>query len=513
MDRCHDKDADSPAALRKQSRLYRMLIAADGALLGADDDIAMLRKICKSGFAVPEITAAWAGLVDPATGQFDLVACSSLLNSCRPLVRSLVQEPDAHNHSPTMRALRDGKPQFDACASALPLPEIAKPLRSSLSIAGIAALPLRRAGRTVGTLTLYVNEPDYFDAESRRALESIADRISFVLDHLDAHHRLDGREAEFRALVEQSLTGIYMIEAGRFTYVNARLCEILERSRGEILALSPTDVTCEGDRALVAEQIRRRLSGEAEHSRYEFRIVRPSGEIRHVGAHGSVAVVSGRRMIIGVLQDITERVAAEQGVEVQRIRAETALRGSVSAVSRMVELRDPYTAGHERRVGDIARRIGEFLGLPDAQLDGLEVIGGLHDIGKIAIPAEILSKPGRLTVPEFSLIKEHSRRGFEILAGIEFPWPVAQAVLQHHERIDGKGYPDGGKDGKIIVEARIIAVADTVEAMSSHRPYRTGKGIPAALEEIERGAGTSYDADVARACLTLFRDRGYQIPE
>jgi HD-GYP domain-containing protein (c-di-GMP phosphodiesterase class II) len=140
------------------------------------------------------------------------------------------------------------------------------------------------------------------------------------------------------------------------------------------------------------------------------------------------------------------------------------------------------------------------------------VIGTVHDIGKIAIPAEILSKPGKISVIEFEIIKTHAQHGYEILKEIDFPWPVAQSILQHHERLDGSGYPQGLKGDEILLEARILAVADTVEAMSSHRPYRAGLGIDAALKEIEAQSGKFYDPQAAAACLRLFREKNYQVP-
>jgi HD-GYP domain-containing protein (c-di-GMP phosphodiesterase class II) len=186
--------------------------------------------------------------------------------------------------------------------------------------------------------------------------------------------------------------------------------------------------------------------------------------------------------------------------------------GTIDAVSAMVELRDPYTAGHERRVAEIAAAIGAELGLTEVQIKGLKITGGVHDIGKIAVPAEILSKPGRLSALEFEIIKTHAQQGHDILKAIDFPWPVAQTILQHHERFDGSGYPQGLKGDQIIVEARILAVADTVEAMSSHRPYRGGLGIEAALHEIEVQSGKRYDPQTAAACLRLFREKHFQIP-
>jgi HD-GYP domain-containing protein (c-di-GMP phosphodiesterase class II) len=163
-------------------------------------------------------------------------------------------------------------------------------------------------------------------------------------------------------------------------------------------------------------------------------------------------------------------------------------------------------------VAEIAVAIGAELGFDARRQEGLRVAGYLHDIGKITIPAEILSKPGKLSSIEYELIKAHPQSSYNVLKDVDFPWPLAEVALQHHERMDGSGYPQGLKGEAILLEARIMAVADVIEAMSSHRPYRAGLGIDAALSEIERGRGSAYDADVADACLKLFREKGYVIP-
>ena len=220
----------------------------------------------------------------------------------------------------------------------------------------------------------------------------------------------------------------------------------------------------------------------------------------------------GRPAIIGLLQDISEKKRAEEEIRRYVEQLKTAFMSTVEVATIMSEMRDPYTAGHERRVAEIAVAIGAELGFDAHRQEGLRVAGHLHDIGKITIPSEILSKPGKLSAIEFRLIQGHAQASYDVLKGVEFPWPVAQVALQHHERMDGSGYPQGLKGEAILLEARIMAVADVVEAMSSHRPYRPGLGIDKALAEIERGRGTAYDADVADACLRLFRERRYQLP-
>jgi PAS domain S-box-containing protein/putative nucleotidyltransferase with HDIG domain len=207
--------------------------------------------------------------------------------------------------------------------------------------------------------------------------------------------------------------------------------------------------------------------------------------------------------VLGIGRDITDRRS------VDRIRK--ALGGTVQAIAVTVEARDPYTAGHQRRVADLARAIATEMNLPIDIIDGVRMAAVIHDLGKISVPAEILSKPTKLKKTEFDLIKEHSQSGYDILKDIDFPWPVARIVLEHHERMNGSGYPNGLMRDNILMESRIIAVADVVESMGSHRPYRPSLGIEAALEEIEKNRGTFYDTGAVDACLRVFREKGYQL--
>jgi HD-GYP domain-containing protein (c-di-GMP phosphodiesterase class II) len=211
--------------------------------------------------------------------------------------------------------------------------------------------------------------------------------------------------------------------------------------------------------------------------------------------------------------DNFEREALRRRAEEERTIAlnklKQSLDGCIQMAATVTEMRDPYTAGHQRRVSKLATAIASEMELSAELIEGIHFGSLIHDVGKIAIPAEILSKPGRLTEIEFMLIKTHPQAGYNILKGIDFPWPVAQMILQHHERLDGSGYPGGLKGDEIILEAKILIVADIVEAMSSHRPYRPGLGIDVALAEIERGRGTFYDSRIVDICTSLFRDKKF----
>jgi putative two-component system response regulator len=188
-----------------------------------------------------------------------------------------------------------------------------------------------------------------------------------------------------------------------------------------------------------------------------------------------------------------------------------ALRGTIGVLSQALEMRDPYTAGHQRRVATLSLALGKAMGLSEGVLEGVEMAAMVHDVGKIAVPADILSKPTRLSKAEFDIIKEHSTVGYEILKDVQFPWPLAEVVWQHHERLDGSGYPQGLQGDAIRLEARIIGVADVVEAMASHRPYRAALGIEVALEEITNKRGLFFDPMVVDACLRLFSEDGFQL--
>lgn len=244
-------------------------------------------------------------------------------------------------------------------------------------------------------------------------------------------------------------------------------------------------------------------------------LVTPAG--REVPVALSVTPVlgprGGLRGRVLVLRDVTLRKHAE--AELRRSMAElrTAFRQTVRALASMAEKRDPYTAGHQQRVARLACAIGRELGLSDDALEGLEMAGILHDVGKVYVPAEILSKPARLSHMEMGIMKSHPEVGFEILREVSFPWPVARAVLEHHERMDGSGYPGGLKGHEISLEARILAVSDVVEAMSSHRPYRAALGLEKALAEIKSGRGRSFDPEAVDICLRLFGAGGFSFEE
>jgi PAS domain S-box-containing protein len=244
----------------------------------------------------------------------------------------------------------------------------------------------------------------------------------------------------------------------------------------------------------------------------EYPIITRDGETRWVWERGTgIYSADGQLLFLeGFITDITRRKKSDTELDNSFKRLRAALGGTIQALAVAVETRDPYTAGHQKKVADLSRAIAVEMGLDANRTDGIRMSGVIHDLGKMGIPAEILSKPSKLTDIEYRLIKTHPKAGYDILKDVEFPWPIAQIVLQHHERYNGSGYPDGLKGDEILLEARIIGVADVVEAIASYRPYRPGLGVEKALGEITQNRGILFDPAVVDACLRLFIEKGYK---
>ena len=216
--------------------------------------------------------------------------------------------------------------------------------------------------------------------------------------------------------------------------------------------------------------------------------------------------------LVGIVEDfkdISRLKHTQKDLQESFDKFRKAMEGIIQAISLTIEKRDPYTAGHQRRVANLSHAIASEMGFSWDSIEGIRMAAAVHDLGKIHVPVAILSRPGRLTEPELMIIKLHPQIGFDILKRIEFAWPIAQTVLQHHERLDGSGYPYGLSGQDILMEARIVAVADVIEATSSHRPYRPAPGIDKAMDEISKGGGILYDSKVAETCLNLFTKKNF----
>jgi len=318
-------------------------------------------------------------------------------------------------------------------------------------------------------------------------------------------------EEKFRSIVEYSHEGILMVDDNyKLIYCNDELCRMLGRSRDEIIGQDFRKFLDEESRALVADRYLRRQAGEGMPPRYEFNIVKKDGTKRRVEISSDVIKdAAGKMKTVAQLLDITERKRAEEANHEMMKNLRKALNGTINVIASVVEARDPFTSGHQRRVADLARTIATEMKLPPDSIEAIRSAAIIHDLGKIHVPADILNKPGKLNEMEFNFIKAHPQVGYEILKDIEFPWPVAKIVYQHHERWNGSGYPQGLSNDEILLEARILAVADVVEAMASHRPYRPPLGIEKALEELSQNRGRLYDPRVVDACLRVFKEKKY----
>lgn len=324
-------------------------------------------------------------------------------------------------------------------------------------------------------------------------------------------HDLRESEKNFHRTIDESPLGVRIVTMeGETIYANKAILDMYGYESVE--ELKKTSVKERYTPESYAEYQKRKEARLREEgpSEYEISIFRKNGEIRHLQVFRKEIFWSGKQQSQIIYQDITERKKAEEKLELTLENLQQSVKATIQVLGMASEARDPYTAGHHKRVSDLALTIAKDMGLCEDKMEGLRMAGSIHDIGKLSVPAEILSKPTKLTDLEFSMIKEHSQSGYEMLKHVESPWPLAQIVQQHHERMNGTGYPNNLQGDDIILEARIIAVADVVEAMASHRPYRPALGIEPALEEIEKNKGVLYDTNVVDTCLTLFREKGYK---
>ena len=301
-------------------------------------------------------------------------------------------------------------------------------------------------------------------------------------------------------------------EKGNFTFVNSRGYQIFGYTEEDIAAgMNVLQTIVPEDRLRAMESITRRVRGE-EFPPNEYTAVRKDGSKFPALIYASPIVKDSMHTgMRGMLIDISERKQLEKRLEDSIGVLSKTLNDAVITMGKIVEMKDPYTAGHQLQVARLAAAMAELMGLTPQQVENIKTTAAVHDIGKIYIPSDILAKPGKLNQLEISIIRTHAQGSYDILKNIDFPGPIAAIALQHHERLDGSGYPNKLKGPDISVEARILAVADVVEAMSSHRPYRPSLGIDAALEEIISNRGLLYDADAVDACVKLIREKGFKL--
>jgi len=335
-------------------------------------------------------------------------------------------------------------------------------------------------------------------------------------DRKQAEKKLHESEEKYRNILENIEDGYFEVDlTGNFTFFNPSLCRILGYPREEMPGMNNRVFMDAENAKKVFRAFNEVYVTGVPRRGFEWEVIRKDGARVYMEVSVSLIARQGEKPtgFRGIARDVTERKKA--GAELQHTldSLRKAVGTTIQVMVSAVETRDPYTAGHQIRSADLSRAIATEMGLSSEKIEGIRMAGSIHDIGKLSIPAEILSKPTKLSEIELSLIREHARQGYEILKNVESPWPLAEMVFQHHERMDGSGYPRNLKGNEILMEARIIAVADVVEAMASYRPYRPGLGIDAALNEIEKNRGILYDADAVDICLRMFREKGYELPQ
>jgi PAS domain S-box-containing protein len=362
-----------------------------------------------------------------------------------------------------------------------------------------------------GALRTVILSAELLEIQGEQCLLTV---IHDITERTLAEKALKESEKKYRLLADNVEDVIFVLDMNlNYSYVSPSVKTLMGYEPEELLKQSSIETLMPSSRDLAIQTFSdimdQEKSGGGEIPLYrtlELEMGRKDGTSVWTEVKFSTIRDENRRLvgITGVTRDVSERRAVDQ-----RIRK--ALEATVQAIAVTVETRDPYTAGHQRRVADLARAIAVEMGFPVDMIDGLRMAAAIHDLGKISVPAELLSKPTRLTGIEFALIKTHSQCGYDILKDIDFPWPVARIVLEHHERMNGSGYPNGLTGDGILMESRMLSVADVVEAMASDRPYRASLGVDAALNEISQNRGILYDPNVSDVCLRLFREKDYRI--
>jgi PAS domain S-box-containing protein len=380
----------------------------------------------------------------------------------------------------------------------------------------VALIPLQTGDEIIGLLQLNDRRRNRFTLEMIHFFEGLGASIGIALTRIHAVEELKQSKALLEAVVENVPLMIFLKEATdlRFVIFNKAGEKLLGYDRRDLMGKNNLDLFPPEQSAHFMAKDREVLDGEIGMLDIPEEPILTAGKVQRLLHTRKVCIRSSdgaTKYLLGISEDITERKQAEKQLQDTLESLRKAVGVTIQVLASAVETRDPYTSGHQIRSADLARTIAMEMGLPKDKIEGIRMAGSIHDIGKLSIPAEILSKPTKLSEIEFAFIKEHANRGYEMLKDVVSQWPLAEIVHQHHERMDGSGYPRQLKGDEILIEARILMVADVVEAMASHRPYRPGLGIDAALDEIEKNSGTFYDSAVADSCLRLFKEKSYQL--
>ncbi len=380
------------------------------------------------------------------------------------------------------------------------IPEGHPPLTSFLGV------PLKDQGKVIGMIAMANNASGY-TAEHQKDMEALCVAFVEAIRRKQAEDALRNSKERFKNLYQDSPIPTFTWQKKGDDFI------LIDFNKAAMQMTDGKVVDHLGHSVVELYRDRPQVLGDFNLCFQERSVIMRETTSRHFAPGRFLTVNYGfipPDLIIVHTEDQTDRKQGEEELQKTLERLRKAVGTTIQVLVSAVETRDPYTSGHQVRSAALARTIATEMGLSKDKIEGIRMAGSIHDIGKLSIPAEILSKPTKLSDIEFRLIKEHAKKGYEMLKDVESPWPLAEIVYQHHERMDGSGYPRNLKGGEILIEARILSVADVVEAMASHRPYRPALGLNAALEEIEKNSGTLYDKAVTDVCLRLFREKHYK---
>ena len=502
------------------SRLYALLSRVNQSVVHALSPDQFLRDVCQAIVDEGDFKLGWIGRRNPETEEIlPIISCGEAKEFTRGIVVFADDRPEGH--SPTGTCIREGRPciinDFMHDPRTFPWRERA----AAFGFRDTAGFPITVGGQIWGALSLYASKANYFGDKETALLEEAAHDIGFALDNLErerlrkqAEETLKESEERYRLSFENASDVIYSIDRD-FRVIS------ISPSAEKILGYKPEEIVGRSIEALTniiaPESMDAALSNTIEvlngknitDAVYSF--IAKDGT-RKIGEVSGSPIIRGGTIVgaISIARDITKRKWAEEALENSLANLRKTLGATIQAMAMAVETKDPYTAGHQRRVADLARTIATEMGLKPEKIDGVRLAGLIHDLGKLAVPSEILSKPTTLSKIEMQLVRTHAQAGYDILKDMEFPWPIARMILEHHERMDGSGYPRGIKGEDILPESRILSVADVVEAIATHRPYRPAHGMDVALVEIKINRGLLYDPEVVDACLRVF-EKGYNL--
>lgn len=334
-----------------------------------------------------------------------------------------------------------------------------------------------------------------------------------ITERKKAHDALRTSEANYRTIFNAVNDAIFVhdLETGHILDANQKASDIFGFTIDEMRLLN-IDTFCSDISPYTKENISKwfRKAVQEGPQIFEWLVKDKSNQLKWVEVSLKRASIGGRDRLLAVMRDIRERKRLEKEKQASLEKFQKILEETISSLASAVEIRDLYTAGHQRRVAQLACAIAREMNLPEEKIGGIRLAAAVHDIGKILIPSEILRKPGHLNPSEMTIIKTHPQVGYDILKSTEYPWPLAQIILQHHERLDGSGYPEGLTGDNILIEAKILAVADVIEAMTSNRAYRSALSLETALNEIAINSGKLYDPDAVEACVRLFNEKNFK---